>query len=422
MSQDSKPSQSGPPAGTKPVQIQQSSLSGLASDVVSNCLYNIIHDLVLDVHRSEKLLRMQSAATLAEQAAVAQAADAITSTPNNKNNAPSQPLAVKLDTPGAIYDNGKVYLRGNPFKTTPEIICPACHLPRLLYPTVGRNSRPPDPTKQYCTRHPFVQKPGHDIHGQPFSTEADNKPPSKKKDKDLLKSTLSQQQSRSEKDGTPTSSQGDDQEGNTAGADGSGKLTGPGSRSALAPKPANYIPWQTCPTCKRSLLITRFAQHMEKCLGIGGRQSSRAAMAKMSGKGEGSSAAGTPMGSRGGTPVPNSKDGGEDEDTPPKKSKPKKKDKEGKAAGSTKEKPKKDGGKAKDAAKRLPKPENGKREREKDDTGDMAETPRKKLKISLGGSNKDAGPLSAVSVASNATGGTRREQSVAGSEAHGDED
>ncbi|KAL9065180.1 MAG: hypothetical protein Q9157_007567, partial [Trypethelium eluteriae] len=200
---------------------------------------------------------MQSAATLAERTAVSQAADAITTTPNNKNNSTSQALSVKLDTPGAIYDNGKITLKGNPLKTTTEILCPACHLPRLLYPTTGPNSRPPDPTKQYCTRHPFIQKPGHDIHGQPFAGDADTKPPSKKKDKDLLKSALSQQQSRSEKDSTPSNSQ-DSTTG--AHADGSpqdaanstdthgsnsNKPSGPGSRSALAPKPANYVPWQT---------------------------------------------------------------------------------------------------------------------------------------------------------------------------------
>ncbi|KAL9085909.1 MAG: hypothetical protein Q9165_007392 [Trypethelium subeluteriae] len=468
MSQETKPTQSGPPAGSKSIQIQQSSLAGLASDVVSSCLYNIIHDVVLDVHRSEKLLRMQSAATLAERTAVSQAADAITTTPNNKNNNTSQALSVKLDTPGAIYDNGRITLKGNPLKTTPEILCPACHLPRLLYPTTGPNSRPPDPIKQYCTRHPFIQKPGHDIHGQPFAGDADTKPPSKKKDKDLLKSALSQQQSRSEKDSTPSNSQdssaaaaahGDASPQDSADAhSNANKPSGPGSRSALAPKPANYVPWQTCPSCKRSLLIIRFAQHMEKCLGIGGRQSSRAAMAKMSGsasgRGDGSST-GTPMGSRGGTPAPQNGVGGaggggakrksmggggagggggegdgeevEVGEGPmkkkgKKKEKEKEKEKEGKGGNGGKVKGGGEGSKAKDAAKRLPKGENGKREREKDDAGDAVETPRKKLKISLGGGGKDAGPLSAVSMASTATAGVQREESVADSEAQGAED
>ncbi|KAK1907353.1 hypothetical protein P3342_005679 [Pyrenophora teres f. teres] len=70
-------------------------------------------------------------------------------------------------------------------------------------------------------------------------------------------------------------------------------------------KPASYIPWHTCPNCKRSLLITRFAQHLEKCLGISGRQSSRNAMAKLAGhNGSGSGLGNTPLGSRMGTPAP----------------------------------------------------------------------------------------------------------------------
>ena len=71
-------------------------------------------------------------------------------------------------------------------------------------------------------------------------------------------------------------------------------------------KPASYIPWHTCPNCKRSLLITRFAQHLEKCLGISGRQSSRNAMAKLTGQngGTGSGLGNTPLGSRMGTPAP----------------------------------------------------------------------------------------------------------------------
>lgn len=65
-------------------------------------------------------------------------------------------------------------------------------------------------------------------------------------------------------------------------------------------KKGEYIPWHTCPSCKRSLLITRFAKHLEQCMGLSGRAASRNAMAKMNS---------TPSGSRGGTPNP-SQDGG----------------------------------------------------------------------------------------------------------------
>ena len=265
---------------------------------MDDCLYNVIHDIVLQSHREEKILRMQSAATIAEQAATAQ----VSSTPVQlaKSGFPPPP-AVRLETPGAIYDNGRICLRGNPLKTTPEILCPQCKLPRLLYPISGVGSQTPDLTKQYCTRHPFISKPGHDIYGNLFPTDI----PKTKKERELLKA-----QARAEKDSTPGSQ---DTRGTATPPDPSAgpnatanvditnsilKLTAPS-------KPASYIPWHTCPNCKRSLLITRFAQHLEKCLGISGRASSRNAMAKLAAStGQGSGASGTPHGSRMGTPTP----------------------------------------------------------------------------------------------------------------------
>jgi len=120
-----------------------------------------------------------------------------------------------------------------------------------------------------------------------------------KKERELLK-----KQERMEKDSTPASQEGgegDNSFGATSGA--LGKL------SAANGKPASYVPWHTCPKCKRSLLITRFAQHLEKCLGISGRQSSRNAMAKLSGNGNGSNAP-SMSGSRASTPVPASQGSG----------------------------------------------------------------------------------------------------------------
>jgi hypothetical protein len=70
-------------------------------------------------------------------------------------------------------------------------------------------------------------------------------------------------------------------------------------------KKGEYVPWHTCPSCKRSLLITRFAKHLEQCMGLSGRAASRNAMAKMNGSGNG-----TPGGSRGGTPGPSSQENG----------------------------------------------------------------------------------------------------------------
>jgi len=52
-------------------------------------------------------------------------------------------------------------------KTVKNILCPNCHLPRLLYPRVGFNSRPPpDPVQQYCKNEPAIIIDKHDVHGQ----------------------------------------------------------------------------------------------------------------------------------------------------------------------------------------------------------------------------------------------------------------
>src|ERR1700743_3223814 len=105
---------------------------------------------------------MQSAVAIAEEAAKAQMPDPPSSLPKG---APPPVPNIKVETPGAIYDNGKTLLRGNPLQTTAEVICPHCRLPRLLYPIAGKGSREPDLSKQYCMLYPYVSKPGHDIYG-----------------------------------------------------------------------------------------------------------------------------------------------------------------------------------------------------------------------------------------------------------------
>ncbi len=230
---------------------------------------------------------MQSAATHAESLALASLE------PQSQKSANSQPSIPAADTPAAKYENGRVFLKGNPLQTTPDILCPHCKLPRLMHPIMGKGMQNPDLTKEYCMLYPWVQRPGHDVYGNPFPTDMAKS----KKERELLK----QQQKNAEKEsvGTPGS-----QDTDMAGGDAQGKEI----KLNTGGKPASYIPWHTCPNCKRSLLITRFAQHLEKCLGISGRQSSRNAMAKLSGNGNGSGSgpANTPLGSRLGTPAPGS--------------------------------------------------------------------------------------------------------------------
>src|SRR5205814_6854784 len=61
-----------------------------------------------------------------------------------------------------------------------------------------------------------------------------------------------------------------------------------------------YFPIIKCTNCSRNLGIRRFAQHLEKCMGGKGRQSSRNAIVKMNGP---NASGDTPQESRRGTPV-----------------------------------------------------------------------------------------------------------------------
>jgi ribonuclease P/MRP protein subunit POP1 len=255
------------------------------TDILEDSISNIVFSTALACHRSEKLLRMQSAATHAESLALA------TLEPQSqKQTTAAQPSIPVADTAAAKYENGRVFLKGNPLKTTPEIICPHCKLPRLMHPIMGKGMQNPDLSKEYCMLYPWVQRSGHDVYGNPFPTDMAKS----KKERELIK----QQQKNAEKEsvGTPGS-----QDTDMAGGDAKEIKLNTGG------KPASYIPWHTCPNCKRSLLITRFAQHLEKCLGISGRQSSRNAMAKLVGQnGTGSGLGNTPLGSRTSTPIPGS--------------------------------------------------------------------------------------------------------------------
>ncbi|KAF2462990.1 uncharacterized protein BDR25DRAFT_273895 [Lindgomyces ingoldianus] len=273
------------------VTLSPDALAGLTKDIVEDTLYNIIHSTVLSCHRSEKLVRMQSAATQAENVALS----TLEPQPQAKGSS-SQPAQPTAETAAAKYENGRVHLKGNPLKTTPEITCPHCKLPRLMHPIMGKGMQNPDLTKEYCMLYPWVQRQGHDVYGNPFPTDMAKS----KKERELIK----QQQKNAEKEsvGTPGSQ-------DTDMAGGEGSTQGKEIKLNTGGKPASYIPWHTCPNCKRSLLITRFAQHLEKCLGISGRQSSRNAMAKLAGQngnGSGTGMGNTPLGSRMGTPAPGS--------------------------------------------------------------------------------------------------------------------
>ncbi|KUI56050.1 hypothetical protein VP1G_03348 [Cytospora mali] len=241
-------------------------LERISHQVLDDVLYNVIFDLVLEVHREEKVRRANTAAIRVEKLA-ADAADA--SDPDSKPD-------VRTETDAAIYEDGKVLLKGNPLQTTKDILCPRCHLPRLLHPTEGRGAQKPDPGVIYCKKHPYIDKPGYDIYGQTWVAPG---PGRGKKKKDM------------ERKLDPS-------------VDGTVTPTPDGQR------PPNVLsfPSATCSKCKRCILVTRLNNHMGACIGNSGRNASRVASQKIT---NGSSVGGdaTPPSSQKGTPFNGSRAG-----------------------------------------------------------------------------------------------------------------
>ncbi|EGC49085.1 conserved hypothetical protein [Histoplasma capsulatum var. duboisii H88] len=237
-------------------------MSKLARSVLDDTFYNIIHDLVSKVHREEKIARMRSAVVLAKKIGEEEtnrlqkqegalengSAELSAATPSNVKQKDSN--LVRVETDGAIYENGKVYLKGNPFQTTKEILCPNCRFPRLLYPPSGIGSRPPpDPYKEYCKKHPPIIMPGHDVHGNPFATDKINR---KKK----------QQPQQPNSSNTPASSPP------------STPSTPSNSFKHVVAEKISF-PTVKCPNCPRYFVVTRVAQHLDRCLGLSGRLTKR---------------------------------------------------------------------------------------------------------------------------------------------------
>lgn len=131
------------------------------SYILEKTLESILHDLVVDVHRSEKIARTQSA--LVE---VQQKADRLAKVKGQTSDNPDDG-GVTIETSAAVYKNGELTLKGNPMTTVTKVLCPNCGLPQLMYPRVGFNSKPvPDPTQQYCKNEPSIILDKHDVHGQ----------------------------------------------------------------------------------------------------------------------------------------------------------------------------------------------------------------------------------------------------------------
>ncbi|KAK4125234.1 hypothetical protein N657DRAFT_616581 [Parathielavia appendiculata] len=245
-----------------------SPIEKLSHAVLDDLLYNTIHDLLLKVHRDEKIARANTAAIKVEKLAMS-TIEGATVDPKPE---------VEIETEAAIYKEGKVTLKGNPLKSTKEILCPRCHLPRLLHPTDGKGARKPDPGVIYCKRHPYIEKPGYDIYGQTWVAPGPGRG-KKKKDQKL----------------DPN--------------DPSSPL--PGTEGSAKDRPPNVLsfPSATCSKCKRCILVTRLNNHMGSCIGNSGRNASRAAAQKISNGSQAGSQNNdnTPPGSQKGTPLPGSR-------------------------------------------------------------------------------------------------------------------
>ncbi|OAA62473.1 transcriptional activator [Niveomyces insectorum RCEF 264] len=259
----------------------------LASSILDDLLYNVIHDLVMKTHRDEKQARSATAAIRVETIAAEAAQDLAGATGESKPGG-------HHETDAASYENGRVTLKANPLRTTHDILCPRCHLPRLLYPVDGRGARKPDPSITYCRKHPYIDKPGCDIYGQMWVAPG---PGRGKKKKDFDKKVSAAIHAA------------------TTGIESSNG--GPGAGTTTEQRPPNVLsfPSATCSKCKRCILVSRLNNHMGSCIGNSGRNASRAAAQKISngsggGGGSGSGSATlndhTPPSSQKGTPLPSS--------------------------------------------------------------------------------------------------------------------
>ena len=158
-------------------------------------------------------------------------------------------------SPACTIEGGKIYLVGNPLKTTTEILCSTCGLPCLQYPVTGKGSRIPESGKEYCAKQPYIAKDGCDVHGKSLTIEKPSKKSKAAKD--------AKKQIEPSPDGSESPS-----------------ATPPNEKSFDTPT-ATSIPSTKCPNCPRYMAFTRIAQHLDRCLGLSGRQSSKNAMTKM---------------------------------------------------------------------------------------------------------------------------------------------
>ncbi len=204
------------------------------SSILDDCLYNIMSDAVLQVHREEKMARMDTAAILASQddneGIYYEDVSDITKTPLPK-------ATVTVD--------GKHYLKYNPLRSIRQNHCTSCRLPIFQEPyIIPMNSA-------VCAKHSYECKPNHEIFGQ--SPKAVSNPIRRTKPYRTLPFV--------------------------SPPDSPSTLTSSMSKIKGGHNPA--VPSAKCPNCPRMLGVSRMAQHLDKCLGLSGRRSGRAHLPKI---------------------------------------------------------------------------------------------------------------------------------------------
>lgn len=207
------------------------------------------------MHREEKIARGVSAAVEVRDLAEKQTSSNDTANTNgtatangtteNENSTAADAPKPRVETKAAIYQDGKVHLKGNPLDTITEILCPDCHLPRLLYPLFGEGSRAiPNLSKEYCRKQPPMRLDKRDVHGRPYAIE---------------KATKKKKNAPASPNASPPSS----------------PSSTPAAASLKQLPGKTYVPSVKCPNCPRYFFLTRIAQHLDRCLGLSARQASR---------------------------------------------------------------------------------------------------------------------------------------------------
>lgn len=127
--------------------------------------------------------------------------------------------------------------------------CPRCQLPRH---TVESFAAVPIPGKKWCSKPPLHDQPGCDIYGNPAVSSSGPTTNSKK----FRNSELGNDRASPSTDASTTP---------------------PASNGAKASNTlnSNNTLYVTCTNCPREIHVSRFAHHLEKCLGINSRASAR---------------------------------------------------------------------------------------------------------------------------------------------------